>query len=141
MSDPRRPTDAELRILQVLWERGQATVREVHEALEAGADQGQATGYTTVLKQMQIMLEKGLVERDESRRTHVYAPARSQDATQRQLLRHLLDRAFSGSAGSLALAALADRRATPEEAEAIRRLLDEAEAARDDGTGDDGEAR
>ena len=141
MSDPRRPTDAELRILQVLWERGQATVREVHEALEAHADQGQATGYTTVLKQMQIMLEKGLVERDESRRTHVYAPARSQDATQRQLLRHLLDRAFSGSAGSLALAALSDRRATPEEAEAIRRLLDEAEAARDDGTGDDGEAR
>ena len=141
MSDPRRPTDAELRILQVLWERGQATVREVHEALEAGADQGQATGYTTVLKQMQILLEKGLVERDESRRTHVYAPARSQDATQRQLLRHLLDRAFSGSAGSLALAALSDRRATPEEAEAIRRLLDEAEAARDDGTGDDGEAR
>src|SRR6476659_2733226 len=85
-----RPTDAELSILRVLWERGACTVREVHDALSST----QATGYTTILKLMQIMTEKGLVVRDESERAHVYESAYSEQRTQRQLLTDLVDRAF-----------------------------------------------
>lgn len=114
-----RPTDAELEILRVLWERGPSTVRQVHESL-AGARE---TGYTTSLKLMQIMAEKGLVTRDESSRTHVYAARVSRDATQRQLVRDLLDRAFGGSAAALVLQALSANPASREELSEIQRLI------------------
>ena len=116
-----RPTDAELAILRVLWERGPATVRQVHEAL---ADR--ETGYTTTLKLMQIMADKGLVTRDESARTHVYAARVSQQHTQRQLVNDLVDRAFGGSAAELVLRALSDARTSAEELREIRKLIDEA---------------
>jgi predicted transcriptional regulator len=119
----KRPTDAELEILAVLWERGPSTVRAVHEAISAGRD----AGYTTVLKLMQIMTDKGLLTRDASVRPQVYRPARSRRQTQRQLLGHLLDRAFGGSPGSLVLQALSTKKATPEERKKIRELLDELE--------------
>lgn len=118
---PPRPTDAELAILKVLWQRGASTVRQVMERL----CEERPTGYTTVLKLMQIMTEKGLVERDESQRTHVYRAAYSQGQTQRQLVDDLLDRAFGGSARNLVMQALSSRRASAEELEEIRKLLDE----------------
>jgi predicted transcriptional regulator len=114
-----RPTDAELAILRVLWERGPSTVRQVHQSL---AD-ARRTGYTTTLKLMQIMAEKGLVTRDESSRTHVYAARVSRDATQRQLVRDLLDRAFGGSAAALVLQALSANPASREELSEIQRLI------------------
>jgi BlaI family transcriptional regulator, penicillinase repressor len=114
----RKPTDAELGILRVLWERGPSTVRQVAEVLDREA------GYTTLLKLLQIMTEKGLVTRDEASRTHVYAAAYSEDQTQRQLVSDLLERAFGGSAAKLVLQALAANRATPEELAEIRKLLD-----------------
>ncbi len=117
-----RPTDAELAILRVLWQRGASTVREVHEAMSA-----QGVGYTTVLKQLQIMTEKGLVERDESERAHVYEACASEERTQRQLLGDLADRAFGGSSARLVLQALAGRRSTPEQRRDIRALLDSLE--------------
>jgi predicted transcriptional regulator len=117
-----RPTDAELEILRVLWERGPATVRQVHEALSGTRD----TGYTTALKLMQIMADKGLVTRDESSRTHVYAARLSQEHTQRQLLNDLVDRAFGGSAAELVMRALSTRKSSDEELREIRRLIDEA---------------
>jgi predicted transcriptional regulator len=116
-----RPTDAELAILRVLWERGPVTVRQVHEAL---ADR--ETGYTTTLKLMQIMADKGLVTRDESARTHVYAARVSQEQTQRQLVNDLVDRAFGGSAAELVLRALSDARTSAEELREIRKLIDDA---------------
>ena len=112
-----RPTDAELAILSVLWDRGPSTVREVHEALQAS----QRSGYTTVLKLLQIMTEKGLVTRDESQRAHVYGPRMSEQRTQRQLLGDLVDRAFGGSSAKLVLQALSGRRATPPPARARAR--------------------
>ena len=119
---PQRPTEAELEILRVIWERGPSTVRQVHEAL---ADQRE-TGYTTTLKLMQIMADKGLVTRDESSRTHVYAARVSQENTQRQLVSDLVDRAFGGSAAELVLHALSSHRTSAEELGEIRRLIDEA---------------
>jgi predicted transcriptional regulator len=116
-----RPTDAELAILRVLWEKGPATVRQVHEAL-AGARE---TGYTTTLKLMQIMVEKGLVTRDESTRTHVYTARLTQDQTQRQLVSDLLDRAFGGSAAALVMQALSAHPASADELTEIQRLIDE----------------
>src|SRR5947199_7262614 len=113
----RKPTDAELAILRVLWTRGPSTVREVAGALD------RATGYTTILKLLQIMTEKGLVVRDESARTHVYQPAYSEDETQRQLVADLLSRAFDGSAAKLVMQALASKKASPAELEEIRKLL------------------
>ena len=113
----RKPTDAELAILRVLWTRGPSTVREVAGALD------RATGYTTILKLLQIMTEKGLVVRDESARTHVYQPAYSEDETQRQLVADLLIRAFDGSAAKLVMQALASKKASPAELEEIRKLL------------------
>src|SRR5215468_4040270 len=101
----RKPTDAELAILRVLWSRGPSTVRQVAEAM------GRETGYTTVLKLMQIMTEKRLVRRDESARSHVYEAAYSEDQTQRQLVSDLLDRVFDGSAAKLVLQALASSKA------------------------------
>jgi predicted transcriptional regulator len=127
MSDtPPRPTPAELEILSVLWQRGPATVREVQEAL--GPER--AAGYTTVLKLLQIMADKGLVIRDESARAHVYSARAPQAQTQRQLVRDLVDRAFGGSAGRLVVQALSGRRASADEIEKIRRLLDEIEGGK-----------
>lgn len=125
MKIPRRkPTDAELAILSVLWDRGPSTVREVAEAL------GRQTGYTTVLKLMQIMTEKKLLLRDESERTHVYRPAYSEDQTQQHLVSDLISRAFDGSAAKLVLQALASGKASPEELEEIRKLLESHRGSR-----------
>jgi BlaI family transcriptional regulator, penicillinase repressor len=118
-----RPTNAELAILGVLWQRGPSTVREVHDALRA--TRSDAVGYTTVLKLLQIMAEKNLVQRDTRARTHVYAAAVSEATTRNQLLSDLVDRAFGGSSLALVLQALSTTRATPAELEQIRRLLDE----------------
>jgi predicted transcriptional regulator len=121
--DLTRPTDAELAILRVLWSRGPSTVRQVHEAISRDRE----TGYTTVLKLMQIMTEKGLVERDESERTHVYQARFTQEATQQRLVSDLLDKAFGGSASQLVMQALAAKPASADELAQIRRLLDELE--------------
>jgi predicted transcriptional regulator len=118
-----KPTDAELAILRILWQRGPSTVRQVWEELNPA----QGTGYTTVLKLMQIMVEKKLVSRNESARSHVYQPMFSEDQTQRQVVGHLLDRVFSGSASKLVMQALSTRKATSEELAEIRKLLDEIE--------------
>jgi len=118
-----RPTDAELAILRVLWERGPSTVREVHDALSATHD----TGYTTVLKLLQIMTDKGLVVRDESQRAHVYASRETEQRTQRQLIGDLIDRAFGGSPAKLVMQALSGTKATAEELDAIRSLLETME--------------
>lgn len=123
MTDRPLPTDAELAILTVLWKRGPSTVRDVHEALRAAQD----TGYTTVLKLLQIMTQKGLVKRDESQRSHVYRAAVTEDRTQRRLVGELLDKAFAGSAGDLVMRALSVKAASPAEVAAIRAMLDEAE--------------
>jgi predicted transcriptional regulator len=124
--DLPRPTDAELQILRVLWRRGPSTVRQVHHALE----RDRPAGYTTVLKLLQIMTDKGLVRRDESEHAHVYQPARTEDQTQRQLIRDLLDRAFGGSSQKLVMQALAAGKATPAELAQIRQLLDEMEGGK-----------
>jgi predicted transcriptional regulator len=116
-----RPTDSELAILRILWERGPSTVRQVHEAQAGTRD----TGYTTTLKLMQIMSEKGLVKRDESSRTHVYAPLATEQQTQRQLVKDLVDRAFGGSAAALVLHALNTEGASPAELKEIRKLIDD----------------
>jgi predicted transcriptional regulator len=123
-----RPTDAELAILRVLWERGPSTVRHVHETLA----RDRAAAYTTSLKLLQIMTEKGLVRRDETERTHVYHARLTEEQTQRQLVRDLLDRAFGGSASKLVMQALAARRASPEELTEIRKLIDGRREVRDD---------
>jgi len=124
--DLSRPTDAELAILRVLWQHGESTVRQVHDVL----NQDRGTGYTTVLKLMQIMTEKGLVERDESERTHVYQARLTKEQTQRQLVGHLLDKAFGGSASQLVMQALAAKPASADELARIRQLLDELEGGR-----------
>src|ERR671912_327406 len=116
-----RPTDAELAILRVLWERGPSTVRQVHEILVSRVG---ATAYTTALKLLQIMTEKGLVRRDDTDRTHVYMPRLTEEQTQRQLVRDLLDRAFGGSASKLVMQALHARRSTPDELAEIRKLIE-----------------
>jgi len=115
---PPKPTDAELNILQVLWKTGAATVKQVQQKL--GGD----TGYTTVLKFLQIMTEKGLVRRDESERAHVYRATLSEDETQRQLVSGLLKRAFGGSTSRLVLQALASRKTSANDLAEIRRLID-----------------
>jgi len=114
-----KPTDAELEILQVLWRLGPSTVKTVQEAL------GKTTGYTTALKFLQIMTEKGLVRRDESQRAHVYQAACSKDETQQQLLAGLLKRAFAGSTSQLVMQALASKRATASELEEIKKLIEQ----------------
>ena len=118
MKEPRKPTDAELAILRVLWMRGRSTVREVFDAL------GGEGAYTTVLKLLQIMTDKGLVRRDDTERTHVYEAAYSEDQTQKQIVSDLLDRVFDGSAAKLVLQALAAGTTTPGELAEIRQLLD-----------------
>jgi BlaI family transcriptional regulator, penicillinase repressor len=115
-----RPTDAELAILRVLWDLGPCTVRQVHEVLS----RERPAAYTTSLKLLQIMTDKGLVSRDERDRSHVYQAKLTEEQTQRQLVRDLLDRAFGGSASKLVMQALAARRASAEELSEIRRLID-----------------
>ncbi|HXI38980.1 MAG TPA: BlaI/MecI/CopY family transcriptional regulator [Bryobacteraceae bacterium] len=115
-----RPTDAELEILNVLWQRGASTVRDVFEALS----KTKPIGYTTVLKFMQIMAEKGLVRRDEEQRAHVYTATVPQVETQRQMVSDLLRRAFDNSASQLVMQALANKKTSPQELAEIRRLLD-----------------
>ncbi len=122
----RRPTEAELTILRVLWDSGPHTVREIHKVLNA-AQPDKAIGYTTVLKLLQIMTEKGLVARDESQRPQIYRAAYSQQHTQRQMVGDLVQRAFGGSVKALVLQALASKKSTPEELEAMERLLDKFE--------------
>jgi predicted transcriptional regulator len=114
-----KPTDAELGILNVLWRQGASTVKSVHEAL------GEQTGYTTVLKLLQIMTEKGLVTRNESQRAHVYQAKYAETATQRQLLTGLLNKAFSGSTSQLVMQALASKRASKEELAEIKKLIEQ----------------
>jgi BlaI family transcriptional regulator, penicillinase repressor len=116
------PTEAELEILNVLWAAGPSTVRDVHDALSS-----RGTGYTTVLKQMQVMAEKGLLERSEESRSHVYEPRIAREKTQQRLARNLLDRAFAGSAAGLVLGALSAQKVSPQELAEIRRMLDEFE--------------
>lgn len=118
-----KPTDAELEILTVLWSRGPGTVREIHEVIA----KRKPTQYTTVLKLLQIMTEKGLVRRDEKQRAHVYEAACSRELTQKQLAGDLLQRAFNGSAARLLQGALSAREASKAELEEIRKLLDEYE--------------
>ncbi len=121
--NPPKPTDAELGILRVLWKRGPSTVRQVLEEFNRRRE----TGYTTVLKFLQIMNEKGLVRRDESQRTHVYQAALSEEQTQQQLVYDLMDRAFGGSARKLVMQAMATKRASPAELAKIKRWLEELE--------------
>jgi BlaI family penicillinase repressor len=125
---PPRPTDAELAILRVLWDQGASTVRQVHDVLL----RDRPTAYTTALKLLQIMTEKGLVRRDDSDRTHVYQARLSQEQTQRQLVRDLLDRAFGGSSSQLVMQALATKRASAEELTEIRKLLESSREGRDE---------
>jgi BlaI family transcriptional regulator, penicillinase repressor len=123
---PPRPTEAELAILRVLWERGAQSVRSVQRIL----NEIKPTGYTTVLKLMQIMTEKGLVERDEAQRPQIYRPRYTRERTQRQLVGDLLQRAFGGSVKALVLQALAVKKTPEAELEAIEKLLDQLEGER-----------
>ena len=120
---PPRPTDAELEILTALWTTGPATVREVHAVIV----RRRPAEYSTILKFLQIMAEKRLVQRDERQRAHVYHVAQTREATQKQLAGDLLERAFSGSAKALLMGTLSARKASPEELAGMRKLLDEYE--------------
>ncbi|HEX8366589.1 MAG TPA: BlaI/MecI/CopY family transcriptional regulator [Allosphingosinicella sp.] len=129
-SSTPNPTEGELAILRVLWARKTPmTVREVHGVLSRGKD----TAYTTVLKMLTIMAEKGLVHRDESERSHTYRPAQAEPAVQASLLKDLVRRAFSGSALTLVQRALDDDLASADELDAIAKLIAEAKARRDEG--------
>jgi len=116
-----KPTESELEILQVLWEKGRATVREVHEELSAYKD----SGYTTTLKLMQIMFEKGLVKRDDSNKTHIYSPNVSREKTQQQMVNKMVDALFGGSATQLVMQALGSSQPNKEELEEIQKLLND----------------
>ena len=122
MANTKRPTEAEMNILGVIWERGSATVREVYEDLQ---DTG--VGHTTVLKLMQIMVEKGLLERDTDVRPQVFRATEPRKKTQKLLVRDLLDKAFSGSPSALVVQALSMRKSTPEQLQEIRDLIDRLE--------------
>ena len=115
-----KPTESELEILQILWRKGNASVREVHEELLATKE----AGYTTTLKLMQIMHEKGLVKRDDSIKTHIYQPAVSKEKTQKHLLNRMIDQVFGGSPGELVMQALGNHKASAEELEEIQKILD-----------------
>jgi BlaI family penicillinase repressor len=125
-ADTPLPTSSELEILRVIWERGPSTVREVYKTLE----QEREIGYSTVLKFMQIMTEKGSLIRDESVRPQIYRAARPQRHIQQNIVRDLVSRAFGGSSASLAMQALADKKASPDERRQIRELLDAMEGGR-----------
>jgi BlaI family penicillinase repressor len=121
-----KPTEAELELLRVLWEKGPATVRELHDEVNLQ----RAVGYTSVLKILQIMTEKGLVEREESNKAHIYRAAASQEETQNQLLRDLSERLFSGSATQLAMHALAMQPTSDEELDELRTLIEQKRQTR-----------
>ena len=121
--DVPRPTDAELDILRVLWERGPSTVRDVYDSL----NKTRSLGYTTVLKLLQIMFEKQLVSRDESQRSHIYRVRQRQEAMQRHLVKDFVDRAFGGSMEQLVLHALSSKRTSKRELAEIRKMLDQME--------------
>lgn len=123
---PAKPTDSELAILRVLWQRGPSTVRQVWRQLAADRE----IGYTTVLKFCQIMTEKGLVSRDDSKRSHVYQAAMPRERTQRQIVKDVLDKAFGGSAAGLVAQALSAGNTSQEELDEIRKLLDGLERGR-----------
>jgi BlaI family transcriptional regulator, penicillinase repressor len=123
---PQKPTASELEILRVLWTRGPSTVREVHDAL----NEKKPTGYTSVLKFLQIMTAKGTVRRNETQRAHVYEACLPAEQTKRQFAGDMLHRVFEGSASQLMMHALAGRKASHEEIEELRRLLDEHERTR-----------
>lgn len=116
-----KPSDAELEILQVLWKKGNCTVREVHEILE----QNKETGYTTTLKQMQIMHEKGLVSRDTSSKIHIYTAEAPQEEVQQEMLDKMIDTVYNGSAARLVMQALGNHSASKEELEEIQKYLDQ----------------
>ena len=124
MAQQNKPTTAELEILDLLWERGQATVREIHEIIN---ERRKPTLYTTVLKTLQIMHEKGLVERDDSAKAHIYRAKQTQDETQKNLVSDLLEKAFRGSALKLVQHVLETKPTSPEELVEIRKLIAEAE--------------
>ena len=115
-----KPTESELEILQILWDKEQATVREVHEELSKTKD----SGYTTTLKLLQIMFEKGLVTRDDSSKTHIYQPAVTRQKTQKQLLDKMIDTLFSGSSTQLVLQALGNQKTSKDELNEIQKYLD-----------------
>ncbi len=118
-----RPTDRELTILRILWDSGPSTVRHVNDAMNADG----STGYTTTLKLMQIMTEKGLLRRDDSKFKHVFKPALTEEKAQKQLVGDLLERAFSGSAEKLVMRALSAKNISARELASIRKMLDEFE--------------
>ena len=115
-----KPTESELEILQILWEKGACTVRDVHEVLERNKN----AGYTTTLKLMQIMLEKDLVERDASAKTHIYKAVASQQKTEQHLVNKMIDNVFNGSAARLVMQALGNHQASKDELDAIKKYLD-----------------
>lgn len=119
-----QPTDVELQILRILWEQGAATARQIHNALAKERE----TNYSTTVKMLSVMFDKGLVKRDADVRPQVFQPVASQQRTQRQMLRNLIEKAYDGSAGSLVLHALSSKKTSPEELAEIRRLLGELEA-------------
>ena len=118
-----RPTDRELTILRILWDNGPCTVRQVNEIMSKDSN----TGYTTTLKLMQIMTEKGLLLRDDSQFKHVYKPAVTEEKAQKQLVGDLLDKAFSGSAEKLVMRALSAKKVSPKELEKIKKMIEEIE--------------
>lgn len=118
---PFKPTESELEILQILWEKGDCTVRDVHEILEQNKD----AGYTTTLKLMQIMHEKGLVSRDTSAKTHIYRALVNQQKTQEQLVNKMINNVFNGSASRLVMQALGNHRASKEEIDSIKEYLEQ----------------
>jgi predicted transcriptional regulator len=120
---PPRPTDAEMEILTVLWSRGPSTVRQVHESVS----RHKPAQYSTVLKFLQIMAEKGLVRRDEKQRAHIYEAAQPKEWTQQRLAGDLLQRAFGGSAKNLLVGALSGRKASKQELAELRKMLDDYE--------------
>jgi BlaI family penicillinase repressor len=115
-----KPTESELEILQVLWQKNEATVREVHDELSKNRD----IGYTTALKLLQIMFEKGLVTRDDSSKTHIYMPAVTREKTQKQLVGKMIHTLFSGSSTELVMQALGNQKASKEELDEIQKMLD-----------------
>ena len=123
MATQQRPTKLELTILKALWEKGPGSVREI----QARLSETKETGYTTVLKMLQIMTEKGLVDRDETVRPQIYRTKYSQQQTQRQLLKDLVQRAFGGSVKALVMQALATKKSSAEDLDAIEKLLDRFE--------------
>ncbi|MFD2514135.1 BlaI/MecI/CopY family transcriptional regulator [Pontibacter locisalis] len=126
MEKAPKPTESELEILQVLWQHGPSTVRFVHEQLSKSKE----VGYTTTLKLMQIMAEKGMLEADKTSRSHIFRPLLEEEHTQRQLLDRFLDAAFRGSASKLVMQALGNSSASKEELDEIRNLLDKLEGGK-----------